>query len=443
MLKNEPYSTAVMTEAETNSPIVIPPVSEATVEGFAAAVMIGDLTSNRNLRQLLQDTGLVYPVYDWSNYHSLNTKEISPVPHIVFLELDSPSDLAFARDLRKVQPDIRLIACSGQKEPTAELSLEAMRIGVCDILRRPVERAELRNTLARIVREDAMSAPVPTPLGKLFVVMGTKGGVGTSTIAVNLGVQLAQIPEKRTVLLDFSRPLGDVSLLLDLHPRFRLWDAVKNVDRLDATMLCSLLTQHKSGLQVLPGAAHPDEWQQTSASSLARLIAVALGHFDFAVMDLGSMYSTDWKPILRSAEILLIAESDVPGLAKLERHLSVLSNFEVPFEKIRVVANRWRRQDEEALAVVEKILNVSIFARLPNDFHQVSEAATFGAPLEKTQHNPLVIEFRKLAQQLAQVAPEAATESGVVSGLFSFTNKAKGILSRAKGPTLRHGPSEP
>jgi len=427
MLNNEHSSTSVMTETETSPlPIVTSPGSEAKVEGFAAAVMSENYRSNRNLRQLLQETGLVHPVHDWSTYPALNTREIPSVPHIVFLELDRQSDLAFARDLRKVQPGIHLIACSDQKEPSPELSLEAMRIGVCDILRKPIDRAELRNTLTRIMRE-AIPAAAPTPSGKLFVVMGTKGGVGASTIAVNLGVQLAQIPEKRTILFDFSRPLGDVSLLLDLRPRFRLWDAVNNVDRLDATMLSGLLAQHKSGLQVLPGATHPDEWQQTSVSSLARLLTVALGHFDFAIMDLGSMYSTDWKSILSSAEILLVAEADVPGLAKLERHLSVLSSFNVPFEKIRIVANRWHRQDDKALAAVEKNLKSPIFARLPNDFHQVSEATTLGAPLVKNQDNPLVIGFRKLAHQLAQVAPESAAERGVVSRLFSFRNKTKGV----------------
>jgi len=439
MLKDEHYSTAVMTETETSSPIVILSGPKATVQGVAAAVMNDDLRSNRNLRQLLQETGLVYPVHDWSNRRTLNAREIPSAPHIVFLEFDSQSDLAFASDLRKVRPDIRLIACSGQKEPTPEIMLEAMRIGVCDILHKPIDRLELRNILTRIIREDAIPAPAPAPLGKLFIIMGTKGGVGTSTIAVNLGVQLAQIPEKQTILLDFSRPLGDVSLLLDLHPRFRLWDAVKNADYLDATMLCGLLTHHKSGLQVLPGATHPDEWQQTSVSWLARLITVALGRFDFAVMDLGSMYSADWKSILCSAEILLVAEADVPGLAKLERHLSVLSSFEVPFEKVRVVANRWHLQDEEALAAVERKLKRSIFARLPNDFHQVSAATTLGAPLEKNQHSPLATGFRKLAHQLAQVAPEAAVEGGVVSGLFSFRNKAERVLSWVKGPTLRHG----
>lgn len=421
MPKNEHSSTAVMTapETEPSSPVVALPGPGATAEGVSAAVISEELRNNRNLRQLLQETGLVYSVQDWSDYRDLNGREIASVPDFVFLELDSQSDLAFARDLRKVQSGIHLIACSGQKEPTSELLLEAMRIGVCDILRRPLDLAELRNTLTRIMRESAATAPTPTPNGKLFVVMGTKGGVGTSTVAVNLGVQLAQIPDKRTILLDFSRPLGDVSLLLDLHPRFRFWDAVKNMDRLDASMFSSFLTTHKSGLEVLPGATHPDDWQQTSVPSLSHLIALALEHFDFVVIDLGSVYSMDWKSIFRSAEILLIAESDLPGLAKLECHLSVLSSFEVPGEKIHVVANRWHRQDEQALATLERNLEVSVFARLPNDFHQVSAATTLGAPLAKSQDNPLARGFRKLAHQLAQVAPESTVKRGLVSGLFN------------------------
>ena len=425
MLNNDPYSTAAMTETETSSPIATLPGSEAALEGLSAAVATGDPFSNRNLRQLLQEMGLVYPVYDWGTHRPSDPTDLKSLPNIVFLDIDSKPDLTFAHHLTKAQSGVHIIGCSARKELGPEHLLEAMRVGVCDLLRKPIDRAELRNTLTRILSQ-GRHIPAPTPTGKLFVVMGTKGGVGTSTVAVNLGVQLAQIPEKRTILLDFSRPLGDVSLLLDLAPQFRVWDAVLDVDRLDAHMLDRLVIGHKSGLQVLAGAAHPDEWQQTSVSSLARLITVALGHFDFAVVDLGSMYSVEWKSILSSAEILLVAEADVPGLAKLERHLSVLSSFEVPFEKIRIVANRWHRQDEEALAVVEKNLRSPIFVRLPNDFHQVSKATMLGAALEKNARNLLITGFRKLAHRLAQVEPEASAKRGI-SGLWPFKSKTKGV----------------
>ena len=75
--------------------------------------------------------------------------------------------------------------------------------------------------------------------------MGSKGGVGTTTVAVNLGVQLSTHAQKRTVLLDFARPLGNAHLLLDLHPRFGIRDAIENLDRLDSHFFGGLLTQHK------------------------------------------------------------------------------------------------------------------------------------------------------------------------------------------------------
>jgi pilus assembly protein CpaE len=225
--------------------------------------------------------------------------------------------------------------------------------------------------------------------------------VGTSTIAVNLGVQLAQIPSKRTVLLDFARPLGSVSLLLDLEARYRLGDALQSLDRLDSNMLAGLLTHHKSGLEVLAGAVDPSEWQNISTSSLDHLVQVALSTFDFAVIDFGSMYSTECSTILDAAEILLATQADVPGLTNLSRHLSVLSGLKVSREKIKVIANRWHPEDDQALETIETSLKSPIFARLPNDFRQVREAITTGTPLSNNRTNPLMTAFRELAQRLS------------------------------------------
>ena len=96
---------------------------------------------------------------------------------------------------------------------------------------------------------------------KLIVVMGSKGGVGATTVAVNLGVQISTHAQKRTVLLDLARPLGNAHLLLDLHPRFGIRDAIENLDRLDSHFFAGLLERHKSKLEILGGAMQPEEWQ--------------------------------------------------------------------------------------------------------------------------------------------------------------------------------------
>lgn len=117
--------------------------------------------------------------------------------------------------------------------------LDAMRSGVQDFVFKPVAPDALQEVFARFHQEG--HAPEQRSAQKLIVLMGSKGGVGTTTVAVNLGVQLAMFTHKRTVLLDLARPLGNVHLLLDLNPRFGIRDAIENIDRLDSHFLMALL----------------------------------------------------------------------------------------------------------------------------------------------------------------------------------------------------------
>jgi putative transposase len=106
--------------------------------------------------------------------------------------------------------------------------------------------------------------------------MGVKGGVGTSTVAVNLGVQLVQLSKRCVILFDLARPVGHVSPLLDLKPRFSVSDAIESLDRLDTHFLGGLLTGHRSGLEVLVMAIRMYKPEQIV--NLLRGIEVAMGN---------------------------------------------------------------------------------------------------------------------------------------------------------------------
>ncbi|HJY86526.1 MAG TPA: P-loop NTPase [Candidatus Acidoferrales bacterium] len=366
---------------------------------------------------------MVHSLYEWSSPADVYMNPVEGTLDVALLDLspDKAVSLNLASTLRQLHPGCLIIACSPVSLPDPELLLQALRAGVQEFLSTPLDPKALGDTLNRFLEERKM--PVKDPSKKVLLVMGSKGGVGTSTVAVNLAVQLTEITEKRVGLLDFVSPLGSVALLLDLQPRYTVCDAVENVERMDDHFLGSLLTPHPSGLQVLAGTPAPDERLLSAGRALAKVVRVAQTALDYLVID-GGTYSSHWTRFAEPTPlILLIAEAREPSLWSLERQLSSLAAAGIRNGNVRVVINRWHRKFQETLQSAEKALEHPIFARLPNDYRKVSEATNLGTPLSKNPGDPLTVRFRELACQLAGVPDPARTKQGLCAQL-SFLTKA-------------------
>ncbi|MBI3933167.1 MAG: P-loop NTPase [Acidobacteria bacterium] len=392
---------------------------------WKAAIVGLDENKIGHIRACLEQTGLVGSIVEWNvpKWPEPQTPPKGTLPDVILLGLEgnAESSLSFAADLRKSNPSLRILACSPDPPPDSKLLLAAMRSGVQEILAAPLTTSAVQEALTRF--QDGHPTAGRTGLDKLILVMGSKGGVGTSTVAVNLAVQLMQVTERRVALLDLARPVGHVGLLLDLAPRFTIRDAAENIERLDSHFLSGLMTRHKSGLEILAGVSQTEEWHQILPFSLPGIINVVQNSYDYVVMDYGSVYSMEWLSALvlqQARTVLLIAEPNVPSLWTLERHVAALSSLWGGKDRIRIVINRWDRGDEEALKGLEKKIQCPIFARLPNDFPQVSEAVNLGTPLNRNHNNPLVTRFRMLAAQLAGPGGTVAQPSKDRGGLFSF-----------------------
>ena len=217
---------------------------------LTAAVVAADAKSTSYLRACVEQTGLIESVAEWIPSANQHPQPGESVPDVVLLDLAGGTEacLDFAAHIRRLRPTVCIIACSPMKQPDPELLMQSMRSGVREFLAHPVNPALLEAALKRFIEEQA-----PGQKGverKLVVLMGSKGGVGTTTVAVNLAAQLARLTQKRVILLDLARPFGHVSLLLDLRARFSIRDAAGNLERLDSHFFNALLTVHeKSGLE--------------------------------------------------------------------------------------------------------------------------------------------------------------------------------------------------
>ena len=391
---------------------------------LTAAIASGERHSSSQLLAGLEQTGLIGSIKQWSVPMEKLPDVGETIPDIIFLDLSRDPDPYFvlASHLRRLRPGVHLIACSQTFPPGHQLLLDGMRSGVQDFIAKPVTTDALVELLNRLSVDTP--ATERRAVEKTIVVMGSKGGVGTTTVAVNLAAQFSTYAHKRTVLLDFARPLGNVHLLLDLHPRFTVRDAIDNLDRLDTHFFAGLLTLHKSKLEILAGALQPEEWQTIPIAPMERVVNIDQASFDVVVADLGSQFSSDWIPVLsKSRMILMVAEANVPSLWTLERRIAALTNLGVESERIRIVINRWHKGDEEILKAIEKNLKRPVFASLPNDFGKANASVNMGTPLMENHDNNLSNRYRQLVAQLAGMEPKEGPKKGGIGNFFSFPNK--------------------
>jgi pilus assembly protein CpaE len=256
------------------------------------------------------------------------------------------------------------------------------------------------------------------------IVTGSKGGVGTSTVALNLAVQQAMQTKKRVALVDLARPFGQISLMLDFEPRFTILDALERIDRIDESVLTSMATRHRSGVDILAGPLQApmkaEQRQSVTIQSIAKLIELAGRAYDFVVVDIGVVNAGDWALVLSQARtILLVSEPSALALGMIARHMAAAARAGVDASRIHLVINRWRQNDDDAVAAFEKNSGYAILTRLPNDYRQVTEAVQLAAPLMGSGNNLLIARYRELATRLAADSADPAPTEAITAKITS------------------------
>jgi pilus assembly protein CpaE len=390
---------------------------------LTVAVVSKDVASRNALAKCVQQTGLARDILECTDSPDSYPILRETVPEVVLLDLsldDAGPQFEFAAFLHRLSPTIQVVACSEQAEPDSALLMKAMRHGVREFLHKPLEIPLLREVLVRFEQEHGtLSSIAPR---KLIAVIGAKGGVGATTVAVNLSVQLARVSQRRVLLLDLARPMGFASLMLDLQPKFSLRDATQRSDRIDAHLLEALITSHKSGLGVIAGISDPNEWSNIAMSAVPRIADLAQANSDYVVADLGVFCPPEWTGLVSGARCaLLVSEAHVASLWAAERQVAALASRNVDPALVRLVINRWHRRDEGVLKTVEQRTKRNVFLRLPNNFPKVNDAVTTGIPIADNHDNAIVSRLREFAVEIAGGAAAIRTtpRRGALGSFFS------------------------
>jgi pilus assembly protein CpaE len=320
-------------------------------------------------------------------------------PDVILVDIPSDSSTMALRTIELLHqelPEAAVFAIGNMSQP--HVIVNAMRSGAREYIERPTTTTDLLEAFVRLTaaqrrvhREGAR--------GKVFTVVNAKGGSGATTIAVNLALAL-QSAHGNVALVDIA-PLGHAALHMNLKPLFSVADAIRNLHRLDSSLLESFMTRHGGGLQLLAGTNVPLAVEPSTAE-FARLFDMLVSHFRYVIVDASSRMDGTTRLVSNLSEtVLLVAHADVASLwsaARVQQYLGETGGR----ERVRLVLNRFRKIPGFSEADAEAAAGVKLLWKVPNQYFAVSTAIDRGIPLMNQNHTDIARSFIGLAALLTE-----------------------------------------
>ncbi len=371
---------------------------------LSVVIVAADSEQRAVLQVLVDGTSVARAVHTCASYPVAATDPVvrriqSAAPDVVLIDVPADNSAVALRAvelLHQELPDSALFAIGSMSH--SQVIVSAMRSGAREFIERPTTTTDLLEAFVRLTAAQRKSHRGGVR-GKVFTVANAKGGSGATTIAVNLALAL-QSAHGNVALVDIA-PLGHAALHMNLKPLFSVADAIRNLHRLDSSLLESFMTRHSGGLQLLAGASTPVV-VEPSTSEFARLFDLLVGHFRYVVVDASSRMDGTTRLVSNLSEtVLLVAHADVASLwsaARIQQYLGETGGR----ERVRLVLNRFRKIPGFSETDAEAAAGVKLLWKIPNQYFAVSAAIDRGIPLMQQNHTEIARSFSALAAHLTQ-----------------------------------------
>src|SRR4029079_8319193 len=250
-------------------------------------------------------------------------------------------------------------------------------------LTQPLQTEDLAAALQRVARQRGGSSGNANRACTIIALTGATGGVGTTSLAVNLGCSLASNPENSVVLLDLDLCLGDADVFLDTIPEYTISDVAQNINRLDLTLLKRSLTKHDTGLYLLPRPVQLEDARHITTDELSRVLGLLKASFTHLIIDTSKSFSDlDMHALAEADEVLLITQLDLPCLRNVVRLMMSFKETNKFEEKVKIVVNRVGYETGQiSLRKAQETFGREIFWQVPNDYRVMVEVRNNGVPL--------------------------------------------------------------
>ena len=364
--------------------------------------------TDRQLETLLRAAGMHVSTVSEAGLGLLTTPSAKqPDAIVVDLRGESAVPTALAA-LTRNHPTTGVVIVAATLDPT--LLVGAMRAGVNEVVSEPFDQDDLEKAITRVT---GLNAAVEA--GEVLGFVGAKGGVGTTTVAVNVATMLGHLVKPdRALLVDLHQSGGDAAVFTGIEPRFSVADAFENTHRLDQSFLRTLVTQVSPATDLLASPERPAA-SRLDVEKVRRVIEVASTAYKYTVIDLPRSDAGVLDALDQLTRIYIVVNQELATVRSASRMAGMLRT-RYGRDKVRVVLSRSDRQADIGHADVEKAIGMSVAHTFPSDYRVALGALNKGRPLALDNHNELSASFRHFAQEVSGVRPARSKDKA--AGLF-------------------------
>jgi pilus assembly protein CpaE len=306
-------------------------------------------------------------------------------------DLPGPRGMDLLLRIRQTQPagtHTPIVLLGGTGDVDAKVA--ALRAGADDYLGKPIHPQELSARVRGLLARFARAQPVAQPKrqGRVHAYYGAKGGVGTTTVAINTAIALHRQLNRSVVLIDGNLQFGDHRVFLDLAPNQRsIVDAV-SATAIDAEVLRKVVVSHDSGIDLLLAPPSPESAELVSGEQhhLLKIVEILRSVYDYVVIDMDKRLDEHMLDVIGAADrLVVVLTADLSCLKNVRLVLETMSQLAVPDERLMLVLNRANAFTGISPKSVESVLKHRIAHQIVNDYRSAISSLNSGAPFMATR----------------------------------------------------------
>jgi pilus assembly protein CpaE len=311
---------------------------------------------------------------------------------VIDLAGDPEQGLKSLERLKQAAPDLYVIASNYHAD--GETVIQALRVGANDFIVQPLKRTEFREAVARFERAPKRAIASESKLGKVYTFLGAKGGLGTTTLAVNFASVLAQ-RKQSVVLIDLDWTANDAAMQVGAAPQYTLAEVAENMGRMDQALFESFVTRDPLGFFLIGPAEQPEQRGYFTETMFREFAAFLIEKYDSVVIDAGRNLNDEvvMGACHTSTMIFLTLNQEFPSIRNAQRYIATLNRLGFTQEQVRVLINRYQKKTGPNVASLDQIrqtLNQPVFFGIP-------DSPAFPTSINKAR--PLVAD-RKFAPEI-------------------------------------------